>query len=404
MSNILQKFRLEFNPFESAATGPPISGKLSPPEALTQRMHSLLDVYQTGQGVKAVVIVGEYGMGKSCLLQWLHREVLPDRRIKSFYFDNPGVQFYDLANALLRTIGRKDFAKFIWELARTHVTVTYQQSLFQQDFEEYLNSEYSTGRSRTKRDLTGPLQRAIIRAKVTDDEETAHYLARIVTDVVRKPYFEYRDFIPRQKGAIVPEGEEAPYFRTILKTLSLGMGAQSIAFLIDEFEEIGLQKRLTKRAAHDYLATLKRLINLAQSAEVDFWIFLSMTEDAYDTTKKLEPALMSRFPTQSGDDRVLHIKPLSPDEALSMIRLRLEGARPKETDLQAGSLFPFPENILDNSRSVFRPDTYSNPRRLVQTCFRAIGEADDHVQVPFSEAYLRKIEEEHPVSTKTKTE
>ena len=81
-------------------------------------MKNLLDAQQTGQGVKAIVVVGEYGTGKTCLLQWLHREVLPSRQIKSFYFDNPGVQFYDLANMLLRTIGRKEFAKFIWELAR----------------------------------------------------------------------------------------------------------------------------------------------------------------------------------------------------------------------------------------------------------------------------------------------
>ena len=51
-------------------------------------------------------------------------------------------------------------------------------------------------------------------------------LARIVTDVVKKPYFEYRDFMPRQSGSMVPEGEEAPYFRAILKTISQGTGAQ----------------------------------------------------------------------------------------------------------------------------------------------------------------------------------
>ena len=395
MTNHTQRFELEFNPFESAATGPPVSGKLSPPTDLAEQMHHILDVHQTGAGVKAVVILGEYGSGKTCLLQWLHNEVLPERQIKSFYFDNPGVQFYDLANELLRSIGRKDFAKFIWELARSHINVTFQQSFFKQDFEEYLQSEFSPGWRKAKNDITIPLQEAIKRAGVTEDDEIANCLARIVTDVVRKPFFEYRDFIPRQHGSIVPEREEPRYFRAILQTILKGTSARSIAFLIDEFEEVGLQKKLTKRAAHDYLVTLKRLINLAQSENVDFWIFLSMTPDAYETTIKLEPALLERFPAHSGEERVLEIKPLSPSEARSLMQLRIDGARPNFSDRQMGSLFPFPENVLDVSEPLFRPSTYSNPRRLVQTCFRAIGEAGDDDVVPFSEDYLNRIEDEH---------
>ena len=132
--DILQKLRLDSNPFEPAATGAPLSGTLSPPHELAEKMKNLLDAQQTGQGVKAIVVVGEYGTGKTCLLQWLHREVLPSRQIKSFYFDNPGVQFYDLANMLLRTIGRKEFAKFIWELAGSHVNVPYQRTPFSKRF------------------------------------------------------------------------------------------------------------------------------------------------------------------------------------------------------------------------------------------------------------------------------
>ena len=393
MPDILQKLRLDSNPFEPAATGAPLSGTLSPPHELAEKMRSLLDVHQMGQGVKAIVIVGEYGTGKTCLLQWLHNKVFPDRQTKSFYFDNPGVQFYDLANMLLRTIGRKDFAKFIWELAGAHVNVPYQRTLFQKGFEEYLSNAFHP---RRQQDMTPSLQAAIRNANVTTDEEIAHCLARIVTDIVKKPYFEYRDFIPQQRGSVVPEGEEAPYFRAILKTISQGTGAKAIAFLIDEFEEIGLQKRLTKRAAHDYLATLKRLINLAQSQQVDFWIILSMTPDAYDTTLKLEPALGERFSGQSGKEQVLRMEPLDQYDAFNLMQLRINAARTKETGKPTGSLFPFPDDI------VFHPNTYSNPRRLVKTCFRAIAQADADVQLPFTAEYLHKIEDElYPSATTT---
>ena len=379
MPDILQKLRLDSNPFEPAATGTPLLGELSPPNELAEKTMKVLDLHQTGHGVKAIVVIGEYGTGKTCLLQWLHSEVFPGRQIKSFYFDNPGVQFYDLANMLLRTIGRKDFAKFIWELAGSYAPKG-QGDLFLPGYEEYLSSWFRPGR---QRDMTSPLQEAIINAEVTTDEEIAHCLARIVTDVIKKPYFEYRDFIPRQKGSVVPEGEEAPYFRAILKTISQGTGARAIAFLIDEFEEIGLQKRLTKRAAYDYLATLKRLINLAQSEQVDFWIVLSMTPDAYETTKQLDPSLIERV-----SDRIIDIDPLASKDALDLMRSRIDAVRSGETDKSMGALFPFPDDI------VFRPNTYSNPRRLVKVCFQAIAEVDADVQLPFTEDYLHKIEDE----------
>ena len=379
MLDILQKLSLDSNPFEPAATGAPLIGELLLPDELTRRAITLLDTLESGQGAKAIVVVGEYGMGKTCLLQWLHSEVFSKRHIKSFYFQDPGVQFYDLANRLLRTIGRKNFAKLIWELAGSHVPGDRQGSLFQSGYEEYLSSHFRPSR---QQDMAAPIQQAIINANVTTDEQIAHCLAKIVTETPKKPYFEYRDFIPRQRGSVVAEEEEAPYFRAILKTISNGINAKAIVFLVDEFEEIGLQKRLTKRAAHDYLATMKRLINLAQSAQVDFWIVLSMTPDAYKTTKELEPALIERV-----SDRTINIDPLTSTDALALIRSRIIAARLKDTDESIGDHFPFPDDIF------FRPNTYSNPRRLVKTCFQAIAEANADVDLPFTEDYLHKIEE-----------
>ena len=384
--NIPQKFKLEFNPFEPSATGAPTSGRLSIPATLRQEAISFLDGHNTGRGVKVLVIVGEYGTGKSCLLYWLHNKILPEQRIKSFYFDNPGIQFYDLANSLLRTIGRKDFAKFIWELAASQVDITGaspQANLFEKGFEKYLTDLFSWGR---RVDMVTPLQEAIKNTNITGDDQIANCLARIVTDIIKKPYFEYRDFLPKQRGSVVAEKEEAPYFQAILKTILKGTGDKAIAFLIDEFEEIGLQKRLTKRAAHDYLTTMKRLINLAQSEQVDFWIVLSMTPDAYQTTKELEPSFVDRISNQ-----VLNIEPLTSDDAFALIKSRIDIARINiEDDKELTSdIFPFPNDII------FNPTTYSNPRRLVKVCFQAISNAilfPEEIQVPFTKDYLNGIE------------
>ena len=394
MSDTIKKLELEFNPFEPSASGAPLGSELAFPTALANRVHDLLDRHQTGHGVKAIVVVGEYGAGKTCLLRWLHDQVLPGRRIKSFYFDNPGVQFYDLANELLRTIGRKDFAKLIWEYAGPYVPLPYQGDLFRRGFEEYLSTPI---RPRLQSDLASPLQQAVMKAGITTDEQIAHCLARVVTDAVRKPYFEYRDFIPRQSGSLVAEAEEAPYFGAILKMISRGSGADGIALLIDEFEEIGLQKRLTRRAAHDYLATLKRLINLAQNEENNFWLVLSMTPDAYRRTGELEPALAERL---SGQRHEIRIEPLTSEAARVLMSARIDAARP-EGNSRIGSLFPFPEEMP------FRPATFNNPRRLIKVCSFAIASADHQTPLPFTSGYLHGIEsrlypsddrEDHPKS------
>lgn len=380
MLNTLSSFDLKANPFEPAATGTPLGSSLELPVDLKTTIEGLLDAHENALGVKAFPVVGEYGCGKTCLLRWLERQGLPARQIQPFYFDNPGVQFYDLANSLLRQIGRKDFAKLVWELAGPKVNLSYQKNMFQQGYEEYLSSVRT---SRQEKQLQVALQSAIRESAITQDEEIAFCLARIVTESRAKPYFEYRDFIPSRIGSVVAESEEPTYFRALLKVLTKAKGANSSAFLIDEFEEIGLQKRLSKRASHDYLSTLKRLINLTQHQDSNLWLFLSMTPDAYETTKSLDPALDQRF----REDSVIQIQPFDQHEAIRLVKDRLKSVRIGEDKYEGRQLFPFPETLQ------FDGHIYSNPRRLVKACFFAISQASSHTGVPFSKEYLQEMQE-----------
>ena len=72
MPSMLHKFGLEFNPFEPSAAGPPLKGSLSPPMTLAEQTRAILDAHQTGRRTKALIVTGEYGSGKTCLLRWLH--------------------------------------------------------------------------------------------------------------------------------------------------------------------------------------------------------------------------------------------------------------------------------------------------------------------------------------------
>lgn len=379
MSTLPRELGLEFNPFEPSASGEPLSGPLFLPEVWKTRLSEMLDRASRGKGVKPLAIAGEYGSGKSFILKWLQRIELPTRRIRAFYFDNPGVQFYDLANSLLRQIGRKDFAKHLWELSVSHVG-NYQKGLFSEGFEEYLRT-YNSPRWKPK--ILSELQNAIVKAGVTEDEEIAHRFARVVAEMPTRPYFEYRDFIAGGKSTLVAEGEEAKYFNAILSTLRISGGINAVAFLIDEFEEVSIQKRLSRREAHDYLATLKRLLNLAKTEEL--WVVLAMTRDGVDKTKALEPALWERF-TADGK-YMFEIPALGRQDAYGIIRARLANARFKDFQTP-NEVFPFPEDVP----SILKPATISNSRRLIKVCFYAISEAKPKT-VPFTQSYLQSVEE-----------
>ena len=385
MSELLERLDLQFNPFEPSASGSPLSpDSLWLPESWRKELQDLLGLLSTSRGVKALAIPGEYGSGKTYVLQWLQREELPDRRIRTFYFDNPGVQFYDLAESLLRQIGRKDFAKALWELAAVHIGSSFQRTLFERGYEEYVfghRQGSKAQRSEQMRMVALDLQGALLKAKVTEDEEIAHRLARMVAETPVKPYFEYRDFVAGTREALVAEKEEAPYFAAILKTLRLAEGAKAVAFLIDEFEEISLQNRLTRRDAHDYLVTLRRLVNL--TSEEDFWVVLAMTPDSLERSREMQPSLWERI-TGEGQYQ-FSIPPLSTEEAASLIEYRLGTAR--MGDPSESKLHPFPEDVAE----VLSPAVISSPRHLVKVCFYAVSDSEGE-QVPFTPEYLRRVE------------
>jgi len=382
MSRDLARLNLRFNPFEPAASGVPITDELWVPDRWATPLRQFLDEMERTQGAKAFAILGEYGSGKTYLLHWLARKELPNRRIRAFFFENPGVKFYDLANALLRQLGRENFAKALWEFLDPHLS-GFQPALFENRFQAWLNA---VKKNHLENKAIRELSEAIQAKGISEDEEIRHKLARLIVETYDRPYFQYKDFVAGKQGALVPEKEEAPYFAAILRALRLTGGAKSVAFLIDEFEEVSLQKRLTKRQAHEYLATMKRLINLTEREQ--FWIFVAMTPQAAEITEKLEPALWERF-ISHGEHR-FQIPPLNAEEAKELVARRLAAARP-EGDLSEDSLLPFPENLVE----LLREDIYSSPRRLVKVCSIAIARAaSEEIPVPFTSKYLLEIQKE----------
>ena len=201
MSDHLSRAMLRFNPFEPVASGAPVGVSLWLPDRWQSALTRSLDAQLQAPGVTTLVVTGAYGSGKTHTLAWLREVALPARRILPFYFDNPGVQFYYIANELLDQIGRKELAKRLWELASSYVRID-QRSLYPEwGFEEYLRGRIT----RKGWDATRDIQEALLRAGITEKEQIAYQFARIVTEFPNKPYFDYQDFVP---GKSTAEGTE----------------------------------------------------------------------------------------------------------------------------------------------------------------------------------------------------
>ena len=381
----LDRFELSFNPFDPVASGPPVSGPLLAPLSVEQQLRDRLDAQSVTAGAKLTVIEGEYGSGKTYCLRWLHEQVFPGLQVRPFYFQDPGVQFYDLADSWFRMIGRKNLAKMLWELVHTKAP-DHNRDLFVSGYEAYARQARS--KADVKR-LAHPLIESFVKSGITDDDEIAGCFAQIVVGTYLKPNFEYRDFVVRGSDPLVPERQEPQYFDALLKALSVGSESRGIAFLLDEFEEIGLNDRSRRRTARHYVTTLKRLIDLTQHHSPGFWVVLAMTPEAFRQTEIDVPGFTDRM-ASSGAHITLQAQ--SHEQADQLMRARLRSARVDGHPDLPHELFPFSRDL-----GCFGERVLSNPRRLIQTCSVAISEARVDTVVPFEASYLEAIVERlHP--------
>lgn len=135
MSEMLEKLHLRYNPFEPSATGIGILKDLWIPDKWLNEIAALFKRVENGQGPRSIIIIGEYGSGKTYLLRWLESNFFPKQTqvLKTFFFENPGVRFYDLANKLFHVLGREDFTKALWEYLRPDLSEA-QVTLFPYKF------------------------------------------------------------------------------------------------------------------------------------------------------------------------------------------------------------------------------------------------------------------------------
>ncbi|KPJ58779.1 MAG: hypothetical protein AMJ42_02645 [Deltaproteobacteria bacterium DG_8] len=387
-SFIVGKYKLSRNPFPPAASGIDVERDLYIPSKWEEKIGEYYETLHHGEGAKAFPIVGEYGSGKTVLLKGYLKDFFENKRIKTIYFENPGVKFYDLANTLMRTFGRYGFSKAIWERCKEYLPEKGQRSLFPMSFSDML----STLRTKINRENKAKELSDVIKNKLnlTDEDEVAYRLGLMIVETASKPYFSYRDFVAGAKGSLVAEREESKYFKAIIKAIIKTYSVEGVAFLLDEFEEIAFHKRMTRKQTYEYLATLRSLIEVSESEE-NLWMILAMTPEAADETKEMNIALWERF-THQRKETVLKLEPLTEEESKNLIKWWLNGARDEEKlKKYRNKLFPFPEDI---ERVLQRPEIRL-PRPLVRIGFFTLARAEEgEIEPPVPIDFITKIMDE----------
>ena len=323
------------------------------------------------------MVVGPYGSGKTFVLQWIMENEFRQRRVRPYFFDNPGVAFYDLANNLLRQVGRYELSKAMWELLyRTDTSSSLQSRLFELTFPQWL----AQLDSRNKRDgEMRSLADAFQTSDLVDDEEVAFRFAQLVVDTRDRPYFQFRDFVPGSSRSVVAERQEARYFKALIRILQRVFDVDGLAFLIDEFEDVALGRRLGSRQIAEYTSTLRRLLDTAD--EEEFWLALSITPEGLARTRSLEPSLMERFGPP------FHIPELSETDAEELVWNRLTRAR---ADNFQDRLWPFQDDVI----SVIQPISRSIPRRLIKIFWQSLALAThEDVKPPIPNSLVVRAEQ-----------
>lgn len=383
-SFIVGKYKLSRNPFPPAASGIDVERDLYKPPKWEEKIGEYYETLRHGEGAKAFPIVGEYGSGKTVLLEGYLKEFFENKRIKTIYFENPGVKFYDLANTLMRSFGRYEFSKALWERCKEYLAEGGQKLLFPMTFVHML----STLKTKTDRERKANELKDVIKNKLnlTDDDEIAYKLGLMIVETASKPYFTYRDFVAGPKGSLVAEREESKYFNAVIKAIIKTYGVEGVAFLIDEFEEVAFPKRMVRKQTYDYLATLRSLIGISERENL--WIITAMTPEAAEETKNMNRALWQRF-THQERETILTLEPLTVEESKELIKWWLNIAR-DEDDFKKyrNSLFPFPEDI---EKVLERPDIRL-PRPLVRIGFFTLARAvKEKVEAPIPVDFVEKI-------------
>jgi hypothetical protein len=351
-------FNLPWNPFPPS--GIATESPDAPPfreEHTRQISEFIRAAYRQRLTTKGLVIIGDFGTGKSHLLRLMEKQInenLADAR--AIYVDRPRLEAQELNRAILRALGEDTVRKMTWFIVRQQLAEDIQQSspelaqlrakveaskrppwqtylpgldsatvpsfeaVFNHkqidDYREFFQAYDQQGWNRELlRDyFTNALRRLIV------PQSPSEFVNAFVTLLLapdEKAIASWESLLalgPRQAKTLLRPRE---FLQDLLKILALN-GRNYTFLLIDEFEEVPLGALLTARQREDYLYTVSEVLNQIREG---LGLVLSITPKAWERLTELTPQLKDRLP------EVIQLGPLDARDVTNMIRYYLMRAR-----------------------------------------------------------------------------
>lgn len=396
-------FKLPYNPFPpsgispDAPEGPPLKdeqGREIGP--LISRF--ILSAYRDRGSTQGLVIIGEYGTGKSHLLRLMHHQINEwlgsgDEKALSIYVKRPRVEAQDLNREILKSLGEDTVRKMLWYCIREEIARDVESQsnalaglrvelegpifapvrrqnngdrfaqVFQVDnlgdHREFLEAYDQQGwRREGLRDYFGDLLVRLLKTQ-SPLEVVEAYVALLLTPD-EKSRATWESLLALGKRRKVPL-LAAPEFLQDLLSLTVANGYVYTYLLIDEFEEVPAGYLLTRRQKADYMYTLMEMLS---SVRAGLGLVLAITPEAWEVLASEAPPLKDRLPT------VIRLGTLDAESIARLIRFYLERAR-QDAALEADTpLFPFSEVLIGEIVSKMPART---PRNVLQFAYQAIS-------------------------------
>lgn len=272
-----------------------------------------------------MIVLGDYGSGKSHILNVIHESVNADVRgifrgqAKSFLIQNPNVAPADILHSMFQEINLGTIQDLIFLPVRQKLHIQYgddalafldqftdhnrnmqlgekwqpdwYKNLFSMGYREF-RQELQEHNITLKLKEIQHITREILKNDVINNDIIAEGLLGLLFKDEAKGVDSWESFLASsfggKKGRVV--GTDV-YLEAFLK-LFQKMGIRHVYLLVDEIEDLRTS-RLSKNAAVEYLATLRRMI---QHNYKMFSFVLASTPDAWDALKLYYPAIEDRFP------------------------------------------------------------------------------------------------------------
>lgn len=359
------------------------------------------------QEFNGLLVLGEYGSGKSHALHFIRDTILNDpffgNQALCFLIQNPSVSPEDILLSLLREVKLgvvqdlvfkplagafnikykdkpleflKDFSNYTQQgnLLSEQYTPSWYPNLFSLSYREFLKQLNDNGITLNKKNLQSFAQENL-RADINIDSPLLlNDLIDLIAADESKNMTSWETFLSSKLMKSKKSSFGVEYYLQAFLELFKRAGIRHVYLLVDELEDLRTQ-RISTKSTVEYVATLRKMI---QHNYKMFSLVLACTRDAWNDLTRLYPAIQDRFP------KLLDLAS-TPSDIKQVIHNYLNNSRPKDLVVK-NDWAPFTEEGVDaliTSRGLVL-------RHVLTGCRQVLDAAvDQQIAMPIGADFVR---------------